>query len=428
MMNNRINLASFVVAGLLAAVGASAQQRANLEIDPDSVPVPDMAQWLPAGPDDFGADKLLAEPAMLPESRHAETAAVTFAFPLTGVSAAVAPSRARVESRQYFVDTDGAELARGIALPISAPGAVVRISPLEPGGDLTIEPGRVTLAIDNRKLDAVRAMRQVTDGAALNRQGMGVPVESLAFKLDDQVPAGELTLSAAGLPSKRAMVVHVFEPESPFVAELELPRHNFMAGEKLEFEYGLTTGSEGDRFRSVKAVLADPYAAESWALEVDQAASTLTGQAPTGRIVSGFDGLFEAHVYLEAVRDGIVVRRDLKLPLAVVPPVARLTGSVEVSRADGLALDIGIESAAAGRYQLNGQVFGTAADGTLKPLALAQSAVVLDAGTGRIELAVPAALVADSGLAAPFEVRNLELVDQGRMFVLERRTRGLSVR
>lgn len=427
-MNHRIHLVSFVVAGLLVAVGASAQQRADLQIDPDAGPAPAAVRWLPAGPDDFGADTLVAEPAALPASRHAESAPVSFAFPLSGVSDSLAPVRARVESRQYFVDTDGAELARGIALPISAPGAVVRISPLESGGDLTIEPGRVTLAINNRKLDAARAMRRIADGAALNRQGMAVPVESLAFKLDDQVPAGELTLSAAGLPSKRAMVVHVFEPESPYVAELELPRHNFVAGEKLEFDFALTGSPDSGRMSSVKAVLADPYAAESWALEVDTAASKLTGQAPGGRFVSGFDGLFEAHVYLEAVRDGIVVRRDLKLPLAVVPAVARLTGGVDVSRADGLVLSVGIETAAAGRFQLNGQVFGTGPDGTLKPLAMAQSAAVLAAGAGRIELAVPADLLAGSGLSAPFEVRNLELVDQGRMFVLERRTRGLSVR
>ena len=29
-----------------------------------------------------------------------------------------------------------------------------------------------------------------------------------------------------------------------------------------------------------------------------------------------------------------------------------------------------------------------------------------------------------SGLRAPFEVRNLELLDQGRMFVLQRQQRG----
>jgi hypothetical protein len=65
--------------------------------------------------------------------------------------------------------------------------------------------------------------------------------------------------------------------------------------------------------------------------------------------------------------------------------------------------------------------------GQLQPLAFAQSAAVLEAGQGQIVLTVDEATLAASGLKAPFEVRNLQLLDQGRMYMLEERQRAVVI-
>ena len=125
------------------------------------------------------------------------------------------------------------------------------------------------------------------------------------------------------------------------------------------------------------------------------------------------------------MQDGLTVRRDLKLPVSIVPPLAKFSGQTVATLDDGLTLEVGVETAVPGRFQLNGQVFGTAADGSLKPLAMAQSAAVIEGRAGSIQLQVDADMLKASGLRAPFEVRNLELLDQGRMFVLQRQQRAL---
>ena len=120
----------------------------------------------------------------------------------------------------------------------------------------------------------------------------------------------------------------------------------------------------------MQAVLADPYADKTWALEIDK-----TRHADPARSLRfGQDGLFEAYVYLETVKDGLTIRRDLKLPVSIVPPLARFTGAS--ATLDDMTLDVGIETAVPGRFQLNGRSSGRRP--TARPLAMAQSAAVID--------------------------------------------------
>jgi len=86
-----------------------------------------------------------------------------------------------------------------------------------------------------------------------------------------------------------------------------------------------------------------------------------------------------------------------------------------------------IEAGAASRFQVSGVLYGTTSDGTLRPLALAQSASWIEAGHGSIGLDFDADIIAASGLHAPFEVRDLRLVDQATMGLLERRERALGI-
>lgn len=436
MKNTIFAKAALPVACLIATLvaGTSLAQTnaagAGLEIRAADGPAPLSSAWLEARTGDFGPQSLGVDPAVVPDSRHAETAPVKFAWALEGVTAdSLGQSSARVESRQYWVDATGADLAGGVSLPLTSRGAVIRVSPLETGGDVAgdigIDPASVQLSVNGKRFDSTKSMMQVTDGASLQRLGMSVPAQTIAFKLDEMIPPGKLDLAVARLPADQKLVVHVFEPDSDWVAELALPRDTFIAGETLEFGFGLGDGRGKVRVDSVQAVLADPYADKTWALEIDKADGTLTRTAPADRFVSGQDGLFEAYVYLETVQDGLTVRRDLKLPVSIVPPLARFTGQTVATLADGLTLEVGVETVVPGRFQVNGQVFGTAADGTLKPLAMAQSAAVIEGRAGSISLQVGADMLKASGLSAPFEVRNLELLDQGRMFVLQRQQRAL---
>ncbi len=388
--------------------------------------------WLPATDNDMRSTDLVAADGVLPVSRHVDDQAISFAWAADGDSRTAldgaggpATSAARVESRQYFVDATGEMLAAGIELPISAAGAVIRISPLSTDASLSINPRQLQLEMNGQPLDR-GAISQVTGGSELSRQGMTVPEPTLAFRLNRNAGYGLLRLIASDTADQLDYVIHVFEPNSQWVAELSLPRFNFLAGEVLDFSLSLGDGTRQAGLESVQAVLATPDATRTWDLALDSLQRQLSVTAPMVAR-SADEGLFEAHVYVEA-RDGdLVIRRDLKLPLNLAPPVARFTESATRTAASGPGLDLGVETTAAGRFMINASVYGTNSRGQLEPLAYVQSAAMLQPGTGQIRLDIDPQLLADSGLGAPFEIRNLDLLDQGRMLLMERRARAVII-
>ncbi|HOV58915.1 MAG TPA: DUF4785 family protein, partial [Rhodanobacteraceae bacterium] len=115
---------------------------------------------------------------------------------------------------------------------------------------------------------------------------------------------------------------------------------------------------------------------------------------------------------------------DAKTAFAVAQPTARFDGALQREDGAALALRIGVEVAAASRYQVSGVVYGSAADGSLQPLAMAQSAAWLEPGQASVRLQVDDASLRAGGLAAPFELRDLRLTNQADLSLIERRALG----
>jgi len=333
-----------------------------------------------------------------------------------------------MESRQYWVDTDGHGLERGLKLPLSAPGAIVRVSALHADSGLLLDAERMQVSVDGQTLSAGRQAGglELLDGRDLQAQGMSVPDDSLAFQLPAEGQPRSLNLQMAGAPSDLPLVVHVFEPESEWRGTLSAPRHAFLTGNRLELSVGLDNGQERFAAQSVQTVLVSPDAKHAWPLEVTEDGFGLVGTTPEDLPAAG-EGLYEVHAYLSGRQGDVRIQRDLKIALQVAAPTARLTDSLETTASNGLNVRLGVEVAAAGRYQVSGQVWGTDAEGNLQPLAMTQTAALLEPGTGTLELEVPASLVMSSGLSAPFSVREVQLFDQGRMALIESRSRGFSI-
>ncbi len=393
-------------------------------------------QWLQPAASDLRASALETNARNVPASMHHESASINFAWGpeqfTDGRRPAAGPTDtmltgAAVESRQYWLDTTGAELARGLDLPISAPGAVIRISALEAGSGISLDAERLELHMNGRAISAEFGLEHVSTGHDMRDQGMRVPEDSLAYRLLEKVGAGTLRVSMGGIPADQALVIHVHEPNSDWVARLALPRHNFLSGQALDFSFSLGNGSRAINPRSMQAVLVSPDGSQTWSLQTGRDSQPQLAAAPIASRSQPGQGLYEAHVYVEGEFNGQTIRRDLTLALNIAPAVARFDGQVAQSRSDGLGLNLGVETAAAGRFQVNAELMGTNARGQLEPVAFIQSAAVLEAGRGTISLDIEPKLLKQSGLSAPFEVHNLQLLDQGRMYLLEHRERAMVI-
>jgi len=323
------------------------------------------------------------------------------------------------ESREYWVDANEAEMQAGLPLVLSAPGAVIRISPhgkIRP----TITASDVQLSVGGRRLDNASALRGLASEDELRAAGMDAPQGSVALRLADTVPTGALRLA---LPTAQgSYLVHVYEPASALVLKLGAEHDSIVGAETVRIHASLA----GATMQRIGGMISAPDGANqdiTFARQVD--GSYLASVVPD-IAHAGDPGLWEVHAF--AVSNGkLAVPRDARTAFAVNVPVARLDGTV--TRNDGadkreLALRVGVETAMASRYQASAVLYGTGADGQLHPAAIAQSAAWLERGKTSLNLRYDASSLA-TALGAPWELRDLRLVNQADMGLLERRERAL---
>jgi hypothetical protein len=238
-------------------------------------------EWLDRQASDLRAERLAGNVAMIPASVHGESAPIQFSWSrdqaLAGRVPASGPAESAaapvVESKQYWLDVTGRELARGVELPLTAPGAVIRISALDSGTDLQLQPEQLRLQFNGRPVHARFDNDNVSRGRDLQREGMSVPEDTLAFRVNERIGAGRLRVAHADLKADMPLVINVHEPESPWTATLALPRFNFLTGEAMEFDFSLGNGREAIRPRSIQAVVASPDARQTWPMPAAEAIS-----------------------------------------------------------------------------------------------------------------------------------------------------------
>jgi hypothetical protein len=327
------------------------------------------------------------------------------------------------ESREYWIDASESELHRGIGLALSAPGAVIRISPHGGRNDASIAAGDIALSSAGRRLDNGVAIRSVVGEDELRAAGMDAPAGSIALRLADSVAAGKLQLA---LPTARGdYLVHVYEPASVVVLELGAERDSIAGGDSLRFRAAVSGVSSLDR---IGGLVSAPDGSNQNLDFVRQVDGSYVASVTPDPAHAGDRGLWEVHAFA-VVGGKLAIARDAKSAFAVSVPVARFDGAVtrnSAAQAPGLVLRLGFESVLASRYQVSAVLYGTGADGALHPAAIAQSAAWLERGNGSIDLRYDASSLTAS-LGAPWELRDLRLVNQADMSLLERRERAIAL-
>jgi hypothetical protein len=329
------------------------------------------------------------------------------------------------ESREYWLDASEAELQRGVALPTTAEGALIRISPHGSNVNrLTIDD--IVIRSGGRELTGRSATQNVADETSLRAAGMDVPDGTVIAKLAPSTGKGNLQLAAPA--ARGSYLIHVFEPTSSTVLTLTTARDTVVAGQSLRVNAQLT----GAKAATAKGVLTAPDGhSQSFDLQRQSDGSWQADVIPDAAHASGLE-LWEVHTFASGGDRSTPVLRDAKTAFALSRPTARLTGDVrtvaDTARGGGLSFSLGVEAADASRYQLAGVLYGTASDGTRRPMAYAQSAAWIDAGSGRLSLSFDAASLGAGKLAAPYELRDLRLTNQADMSLVERRERAVEIR
>ena len=346
---------------------------------------------------------------------------VSWALPADAPLDAVPQPFARA-SREYWTDVSATELQRGVELPLSAPGAVIRLSPSDVRGG-RLDAAAVKLHLHGQTFTGDHAASQVADPAALHAAGMDVPAASLVMQLRPELGAGPATLQADGASGR--YVVHVYEPKSPLTVTAKADRDDLLLGQRLHVD---VTMRDGKRERPLQAVGGFLRAPDGSTTLLDYRANA-DGSFSTDTVPvqpSSTPGLWELHSFtIGDDGQGQAVRRDTTSVFAVAVPDAKLSGTADTHRAgrDGIDIALGVTVGSASRFAVSGVLYGRDAHGRMVPGAFAQSAAWLQPGEQRLVLHFDPSSLA--GIGAPYELHDLRLQDQPAISLVERRALAL---
>jgi hypothetical protein len=386
-------------------------------------------QFLPPQAGDLRAAQLAA-PETMQKSAGApdlERAPVAMSWAVGG-AIATAPQSFVAQSREYYTEVSADQLAAGVTLHTTSPRALVRLQPLADGdaprAKLAIHPQSLVLTSGaGRAYASGSGMEQLVGADKLNLADIPFAEGTSAFRVHPQLGAGALTLRAPELHGSARYLLNVVEPDSPFTLTMQTGAPTYLHGQQLLVlpelvEPGarlapgkidaFVTSPGGRSFPITFKAGKDGRLSAALKLDADEA------PAP---------GLWEVHASSEALVRGLKVKRSLRLAFGVAMPVARLDGNAAMANLPGsTGVRLGVDVGAPGRYEVRALLYGMVG-GAMKPLGVAHAADWLDAGRGQLVLRYGAELLA--GAVAPFELRDLNLLDQGRMGVLQRQQRAI---
>ncbi|MES2297797.1 MAG: DUF4785 domain-containing protein [Pseudomonadota bacterium] len=363
-----------------------------------------------------------------PGTSH-DTVALSWA---AGADIAEGAAPQRAQSREYYMEVSAADLGAGVTIHTSAARALVRLQPLGPSGP------RENLAIDPLALAVIDAgghahvkgagMQMLVSSDKLAKADLPFAPGTSAFRLHPDLGSGAFTLKADGLHGAERYLINVVEPDSKLALTLQTDAPNYLHGHTLALtpelieDDGSANGRRHAMSRFEGSVVSPggrsfPLAFKAGSDGRLRAALTLDAdEAPA-------PGLWEVRAQGQATVRGQKVMRTVRLAFPVAMPVARLTGALALANTiDSVAVRLGVEAGAPGRYEVRGLLYGTV-NGVLVPLGVAHAAQWMEPGSASITLAFSSQLIGNAG--APFELRDLNLLDQGRMGVLHKQQRAL---
>ena len=362
---------------------------------------------LPPGHNDQIPTRLVSLPAPIGQF---ERAPVSFSWALDPSASLATPETHVAESREYWQTVDGAELARGIDLTLTAPGAVIRVSPGR--GAAQLKPVDVRVHGNGK---AAR-LEQAAGDAELQAAGMDVDPGSVVVKLAPEHAGGRYQLRAGN--AKGRYVVHVFEPESDMVLRARTDRSHALSGETIAVDIAMTRSGRGVATQA-EALLVAPDGSSQPVTVAKGSDGNPSAHVRLPAKIGSTPGLWELQVFANS--EG--VSRDARTAFAVAAPTARFKGDYGFDT-QALRVTLPIEAGSAGRYEARGTLYASGPDRVLRPIAQAHAAAWFERGRGMLVLDFDRSHV-PSGYGAPFEVRQLQLHDQARLAPLETRERGV---
>jgi len=336
---------------------------------------------------------------------------------------ALRPASHPDRSRRWWTKIAGSELATGIALPTTAPGATVSLRPLdETRAAVGIDPNALVLVDpDGVAHEGDAAMEHVLGWDELRAGESPFAAGTSAFRIDAELGHGEWQLRVDAPLGESDVLVHVVEPASALVLVARTDAPAYLHGHTVVLDVDARVGDELIELAHATARARSPVG-ETHDIELAELSTgRLRGTLALAEVDVEPGAAWIIEVEAAVDHEGVLARRNARVAFAYGVPSAGLDGRVELvdtARGDP-TLAFGLEIATAGRYAVGATVWGTDATGRARPIGAVEAASWLEPDADAIELPL-ASLLDTPGVAAPYELRDLRLVDQSRLAILHR--------
>ncbi|TDR17562.1 DUF4785 domain-containing protein [Marinicella litoralis] len=310
------------------------------------------------------------------------------------------------ESKSFYMDVNGADLTKGIDIPVASHSAVIRISSM--GENIQIDGSQIELSQGPTQI----SKQVMATGEELNSIGMAVPEHTVAMKINHQPGALRLKLNGLKTANNDRFVIHVLEPESPYRLAMTTSKQLYQAGDTLTVKAELLA-ADSKLPIAMQGYISRPngekYADLKFTTDGDGQMVANLAQLP---LASLNDGLWEVHTIAKSENADQTILRDVSSAFAVTVPTAQFNGQLKMTHAE---IKLGIDNHMSSRYEASGLLMGHDKTGNAQPIAMLMTADWLSQGEATLSFKLPKLLINKSGLSAPFLVTQLNLKNQSLM-------------
>lgn len=324
------------------------------------------------------------------------------------------------QSREYSMDVNGQSLQRGVSLTTSAPGALVRISAAD--GRSAVEPQLMNISQKGGKSFAKGSgFDMLVDSNSMQAQGVGFQRGTTGFKIADNLGDGEFTLQTDQKVNPNGKYrINVFEKNSDTALYLKSQRGGYFKGDTLSVDAHVFDQGQAQTIRNIKGQLVSPTG-QSYPVIFKKSGDGYQLKMPMKMAADNVPGaLWELHTEVKAHVNGKLVQRNGRVPFSYDEMTASMGGKVQIVGGDkNLKAMVPVSVKQDSRFEVRGVLYGTDKAGNMKPIMKTHTAQNLGRGAGQIMMEFDAKILANSGLSAPYELRNVELRDQSQMAILK---------
>jgi hypothetical protein len=333
-------------------------------------------------------------------------------------------------SRQYWKEVSAEQLLEGVKLQLLGAGALIKVTPI-----LDANSAQISLIANDFSIEDASGL-VYTHGAALSKSVTAMKMKELRIpanpgavimQLKTSLGTGEFTLKYRSPAAvAESFLVHVNDKNSDHVLNMQALSDNVFVNQEMAATLRLNHQGQQRNIDNVVLSLVSPAGVKIPVDAILKDSRLLISSGRSLPVTHAVYGLWELHAMVTSTVNGVKVQRNVKTGFAYSVPSAELTGKIRISapssRDRTLDIDFGLNAASAGRYEIRGILYGGNSNNERVPLMLANSAGWREAGPSTLRLEFELDKLQSGVGGSPYELRNLQLYDQGRMMLLHRQS------